>query len=54
MLIVIDLIGDEDEVKIGHEEDPKEIKLREEHQQRVLEEMYRRAPQPQVVPVEHN
>lgn len=52
MHVVIDLFGDEDVIRIPREDDPEEVKKRELARKRVLEEIFRRAPQPQVVPVE--
>jgi len=51
MLIVIDLVGDDDDVVIeDNGERLSEAEL--EHQRRVaIEDIMRRAPQPQVVPV---
>lgn len=50
----IDLMGDEDVIVIRPEEDPKEVARREEMRKRALEEIFRRAPQPQleIVPVD--
>jgi hypothetical protein len=53
MHVVIDLFGDEDVIKVPQEDDPSEVKKRELARRHVLEEIFRRAPQPQVVPVEH-
>ena len=54
MHVIIDLFGDDEDVIDMREkkEDPEAIKRQEELRQRFLEEMFRRAPQPQVVPVE--
>jgi hypothetical protein len=53
-MIVIDLMGDEDVIVIGPEKDPKEEARLEEQRKRVLEEIFRRAPQPalEIVPVD--
>lgn len=49
---VIDLMGDDDVIVIKNE-DPKEEARREEMRKKALEEIFRRAPQPQleIVPV---
>ena len=52
MLIVIDLFGDSDDTIKIEQEDPEDIKRREEQRRLALEEIFRRSPQPQVVPVE--
>lgn len=51
---VIDLMGDEDVIVIRPEEDPKEVARREAMRKKALEDIFRRAPQPQleIVPVE--
>jgi hypothetical protein len=54
MHVVIDLFGGDDTViSIPPEETPEEIKKRELMRQRALEEIFRRAPQPQleIVPI---
>lgn len=54
MHVVIDLFGDDDTViSVPPEETPEEIKKREALRQRALEEIFRRAPQPQleIVPI---
>lgn len=54
-MIVIDLFGDSDDViQLPPEETPEEIARKEALQRRALEEIWRRAPQPQVVPVDFN
>lgn len=52
MGITIDLFGDEDVITIPPEETPEEIKRKEEMRKRALAEIFKRAPQPQVVPIE--
>lgn len=51
---VIDLMGDEDVIVIPKEEDPKEVARKEALRKKALEEIFRRAPQPQleIVPVD--
>jgi len=51
---IIDLMGDDDIIAVGAEEDPKEAARKEEMRKRTLEEIFRRSPQPQleIVPVE--
>jgi hypothetical protein len=53
-MIVIDLFGDDDVITVPPAEDPKEVARKEEMRQRALEEIFRRAPQPdlQIVPKE--
>lgn len=50
----IDLVNGDDVVVIPKEEDPKEVARREEMRKKALEEIFRRAPKPQleIVPVE--
>ena len=49
---VIDLRGDEDVIAIAPEEDPKELAKREEARKKALEEIFRRAPRPQLQIIE--
>lgn len=48
---VIDLMGDEDVVTIPKEPDVEEERRLKEMRQRALEEIFRRQPVPQVIPV---
>lgn len=50
-VIEIDLLGDDDVVTINPQHDKDEKARQEETKRKVLEELFRRAPQPQVVPV---
>lgn len=49
---VIDLMGDEDVITVPRLEDPEEERRIKEMQRRALEEIFRRAPVPQLIPVE--
>ena len=53
MHVVIDLFGDDDVITIPAEKTPEELKKEELMRQRALEEIFKRAPQPQleIVPV---
>jgi KaiC/GvpD/RAD55 family RecA-like ATPase len=51
MHVVIDLFGDEDVITITPEESPESLKRKEMMRKHALEEIFRRAPQPQVIPV---
>ncbi len=50
-LYVIDLMGDEDVIAIKPE-DQEEMKKREEKRLEFLKELFKRAPQPQVIPID--
>lgn len=52
MYIVIDLMGDDAVTSVPPEETPEEIERKELMRQYALEKIFRRTPQPQVVPVE--
>lgn len=52
MHVVIDLFGDDDVITIPPEKTPEQLKKEEEMRQRALYEIFKRAPQPQVVPIE--
>ncbi len=48
------MMGDEETIiEMSPEEDPKEIKRKEELRREAIEKMMREMPQPQVVPVEN-
>lgn len=50
-MIVIDLMGDSDDViQVRPEETPEELSRKEAMRQHALEEIFRRAPQPQLIP----
>lgn len=48
MHVVIDLFGDEDVITLPPEKTPEQLKKEELMRQRALEEIFRRAPQPQL------
>lgn len=55
MHIVIDLFGDDGDdnvITVSPEKTREELEREEQMRRRALEEIFRRAPQPQVVPVE--
>ena len=49
---VIDLMGNDEDIVTIRPEDPDKKAREEEARKRFLEELFRRAPQPQVIPVE--
>ena len=51
MHVVIDLFGEGDLITIQPAESPEEIKQKDEMRKLALEEIFRRAPQPQVIPI---
>lgn len=51
-MIVIDLVNGDDIIVIRPEKTPEEEAKLEEMRKRALEEIFRRAPQPQVIPTE--
>lgn len=51
MHIVIDLFGDDDNVIAVSQKNKEELEREEQMRRRAIEEIFRRAPQPQVVPV---
>lgn len=52
-MIVIDLMGDDDDViQIRAEETPEELARKEAMRQHALAEIFKRAPQPQLIPVD--
>lgn len=52
-MIVIDLMGDDDDViQIKPEEAPEELARKEAMRQHALAEIFKRSPQPELVPVD--
>lgn len=52
MYVVIDLFGDEDVISTPPEKSTEEIKQEELMRRYTLEEIFKRSPQPQVIPIE--